>query len=142
MQSGRQPLCALGPCALSPWTLGWSLGPSTLQDQDQHEEVPRMPHAARFRVYPFSLFLSATLWIPSFHPLRPLPRFLLPVKATSWGQMNPSDTACSLGPPGCHHRYRCYFQEVMKPQFSRECLLHGISTDALKREFWGEQSIF
>ena len=56
------------------------------------------PTAACFRAYPLGLFLSATLWIPSFHPLRPLPRFLLLVKATSWGQTSPGDRACSLGP--------------------------------------------
>ena len=69
MQSGRQPLCALGPCVLSPWTLGRSLGLHTLQDQDQHEEVPRTPHCGLFHSVPFGSVSFSDIvnsFIPSF----------------------------------------------------------------------------
>lgn len=67
MQSGRQPLCALGPCVLSLWTLGWSVGPYTLQDLDQHEEVPRTPHCSLFQSVPFES-VSFSNFVNSFFP--------------------------------------------------------------------------
>ena len=95
---------------------------------------------------------KCTLWVCFFQQLceflhsilYDLCHFLLPGESNGAGfrQMSPGDRACSLGPPSYHHRYRCHFQEVFKPQFSRECLLRGPSTDALLREFWCEQSIF